>query len=283
MGDKVTHPIAQSTAQFGVGLQVKMSPGSEGLFKSMYEPRGEGVGVRDARPCSPRAHRPLGAAEGDRFDPPPPPLFVLSPAVLACSMAAAVVRGAPLPGASALVEEPKFQELLQRVHSLTQKMLLSIPDTHRSCVQTETLKLNSSENAKLVTMASIIGIPPAPVLKAVSENFTLESSLERMSEGLHLHRSLLLRVSPRLERADKVASLMADIRDLAIQIVKMQKMLQPEAEVQQAPDPLDLRLPGNYEVQVAVHMTLVQLQSFGRDMMRCLGSLDQGSEEDTEI
>ncbi|KAM9715523.1 colony stimulating factor 3 (granulocyte) a [Menidia menidia] len=203
--------------------------------------------------------------------------------VLACSMAAAVVRGAPLPGASALVEEPKFQELLQRVHSLTQKMLLSIPDTHRSCVQTETLKLNSSENAKLVTMASIIGIPPAPVLKAVSENFTLENSLERMSEGLHLHRSLLLRVSPRLEAADKVASLMADIRDLAIQIVKMQKMLRPEAEVQQAPDPLDLRLPGNYEVQVAVHMTLVQLQSFGRDMMRCLGSLDQGSEEEAEI
>jgi len=35
------------------------------------------------------------------------------------------------------------------------------------------LQLNSSENVKLVTMASIIGIPPAPVVRAVSENFTL--------------------------------------------------------------------------------------------------------------
>lgn len=39
----------------------------------------------------------------------------------------------------------------------------------------QSLKLNSSENTKLVIMASTIGIPPAPVLKALSENFTVVS------------------------------------------------------------------------------------------------------------
>lgn len=29
VGDKVTHPIPQSAALFGIGLQVKMFPGSE--------------------------------------------------------------------------------------------------------------------------------------------------------------------------------------------------------------------------------------------------------------
>ncbi|XP_075313365.1 colony stimulating factor 3 (granulocyte) a [Odontesthes bonariensis] len=195
---------------------------------------------------------------------------------------ASVVNSAPLPASSALVEDPQFQEILQRSRSLTQKILLSIPDTHKSCIHTETLQLNSSENAKLVTMASTIGIPPSPVVRAVSENFTLENSLKRMYEGLQLHQALLSGVSPQLEVKDKVTGLIADIRDLAVQIVKMQKMAQAEAAVEQSPTPVDLRLPGDYEVQVAAHLTLVQLQSFGQDMARCLRSLDQSQEEDTE-
>lgn len=35
----------------------------------------------------------------------------------------------------------------------------------------QALQLNSSENAKLVIMASTIGIPSAPVLRVVSDNF----------------------------------------------------------------------------------------------------------------
>lgn len=42
-----------------------------------------------------------------------------------------------------------------------------------------------------------------------------------MSEGLQLHRALLTSVSPRLESKDKVTGLLADIKDLVIQINKV--------------------------------------------------------------
>ncbi|XP_039643246.1 colony stimulating factor 3 (granulocyte) a isoform X1 [Perca fluviatilis] len=197
-----------------------------------------------------------------------------------CYMAT-FARSAPLPEGNILVEGAQFQEIVQRSRTLLQKILLSIPDTHKSCIHTETLQLNSSENAKLVMMASTIGIPSAPVVTVVSENLTLETSLTRMSEGLQLHRALLSSVSPRLENKDKVTVLQADIRDLVIQINKMLKMIQAEAVVQPSPTPVALRLPGEYEVQVAAHLTLVQLQSFGQDTARFLRSLDH-SNEDTE-
>lgn len=133
---------------------------------------------------------------------------------------ATFARGAPPAERSTLVEGQQFQDLVQRSRSLTQKILLSIPDTHKSCIHVETLQLNSSENAKLAYMASTIGIPSAPVLRVVSENFTLETSLIRMSEGLQLHRALLSSVSPRLE--NKLTGLLADIKDLIIQINKVE-------------------------------------------------------------
>ncbi|XP_037547000.1 granulocyte colony-stimulating factor-like [Nematolebias whitei] len=195
---------------------------------------------------------------------------------------ASTALSAPLPQLGPLVEDLHFQEILHRSRSLTQKVLLSIPDTHKSCIHTQTLQLNSSENVKLVTMASTIGIPHPPVLKAISENFTLESSLRRMHEGLLLHRGLLNFVSPRLEARNKVTDLMADIRDLAVQIVKMLILVQSEAAVQSTTAPLSLRLPGDYEVQVATHLTLLQLQSFGQDMVRVFRSLDQSNEDDND-
>ncbi|XP_026206532.1 colony stimulating factor 3 (granulocyte) a isoform X1 [Anabas testudineus] len=197
-----------------------------------------------------------------------------------CYMAT-VARGAPLPDKRALVEGPQFQEIVQRSRSLTQKILLSIPDTHKSCIHTQTLQLNSPENSKLATMAANIGIPSAPVLKAVSETFTLETGLTRMSEGLQLHRALLISVSPRLKNKDKVTELMADVKDLSIQINKMLRMVQ-ESVVQPSPTPMALHLTGEYEVQVAAHLTLVQLQSFGQDMVRCLRSLDVNNDEETD-
>lgn len=62
----------------------------------------------------------------------------------------------------------------------------------------------------------------------------------------------------------------------------MLKMIQAEAAVQPAPTPVSLNLPGDYEVQVAAHLTLVQLQSFGQDMAHCLSNLDQSNEEEME-
>ena len=60
------------------------------------------------------------------------------------------------------------------------------------------------------------------------------------------------------------------------------QMLQKDGGVQPTPTPVTLRLHGEYEVQVAAHLTLVQLQSFGRDAIRCLRSLDTSNEDETE-
>lgn len=87
----------------------------------------------------------------------------------------------------------------------------------------QSFKLNSSENAKLAIMARNIRIPSAPVLQNVSDNFTLEMGLRRMFEGLHLHRSLLSSVLPHLNHKDKVTELLADIKDLLIQIPKVRE------------------------------------------------------------
>lgn len=50
---------------------------------------------------------------------------------------AAFARGAPLPESSAQVADQQFQGVVQRSRSLTQKILLSIPDAHESCVHAE--------------------------------------------------------------------------------------------------------------------------------------------------
>lgn len=62
--------------------------------------------------------------------------------------------------------------------------------------------------------------------------------------------------------------------------LQMLRLVQGEAAVQPTQNTVTLKLQGDYEVQVAVHMTLVQLQSFGQDMLRCLRSLDQNREEE---
>lgn len=64
--------------------------------------------------------------------------------------------------------------------------------------------------------------------------------------------------------------------------LQMLNKVKGEALVQSTPTPVTLHLPREYEVQVATHLTLVQLQSFGQDVVRLLRSLDQSSEEETD-
>lgn len=195
-------------------------------------------------------------------------------------MAVKSARGAPLPEGSALVAEPQVQELVQRSLTLLEKIMQDIEVTHKSCVTVKGLtELNSPENAKLVNIASTIGIPSAPVL--MLNTVTLETCLKNISEGLQLHQALLSAISSHLEDRDKVDTLKADIKDLVLQIHKMLKTVNGEA-VQATPPAMPLNLSGGYEIQVATHLTLVQLQAFGRDVERYLRTLDQSSEEDTE-
>lgn len=61
--------------------------------------------------------------------------------VIPCSLMASIGRSAPLqqqtPKSSALVEDPDFQELVERSRSLALKILQSIPDTHKSCIHSQ--------------------------------------------------------------------------------------------------------------------------------------------------
>ncbi|XP_051925260.1 uncharacterized protein LOC127603202 [Hippocampus zosterae] len=199
---------------------------------------------------------------------------------------ARVAGAAPLPEVCAdmcaLVEGAQFQALVRRSRSLTEKILLAIPEAHKSSIHAETLKLNSSENAKLGTMATNINFPAAPVLKIASEKVPLESSLIHMHKGLQLHLALLSTISPLLEKSQRVTDLMNTVRDLAVQISKMLRAVQTEYEPQTTPSPVTLHLHGDFEVQVAAHLTLVQLQSLGQDIHRLLRGLDASHEEETD-
>ena len=64
--------------------------------------------------------------------------------------------------------------------------------------------------------------------------------------------------------------------------LQMLKMVQADAVVEPSPTPVALRLTGDYEIQVAAHLTLVQLQSFGQDTVRCLRSLEKSDDGETE-
>lgn len=211
-------------------------------------------------------------------------LIFIAVCVSIFSYMATVTHSAPLAGVSGLGDDQQFQDLVQRSHILIQKILLSIPDVHKSCIHIESLQLNSSENTKLVIMASNIGIPPAPILRVVSENCTLESNLTQMTEGLLLHRELLTAVLPKLGKKDKVSELSYDIRDFLLQIRKMLKLVQKSGAptVQPMSKPVTLRLPGEYEIQVAAHLTLVQLEAFAQDVVDCLKNMKQSDEEELD-
>lgn len=62
--------------------------------------------------------------------------------------------------------------------------------------------------------------------------------------------------------------------------LQMIQMVQTEAVAQPTPTPVVLRLPGEYEVQVAAHLTLVHLEAFGQDMLRFLRGLAEQSDDD---
>ncbi|XP_072312302.1 colony stimulating factor 3 (granulocyte) a [Eucyclogobius newberryi] len=195
---------------------------------------------------------------------------------------ATMTHGAPLFGVTALVDQEQFQDLVQRSHSLIQKILLSIPDVHSSSIHIKTFQLKSPEITNMMIMATKLGFPQAPVLRVVSENCTLETSLNQMSEGLQLHEELLNTVLPKLNSNVKITELSNDIRDLDLQIHKMLNLIQNTTLPTPALKPVVLHLSGEYDIQLAAHLTLVQLEAFGQDVVRCLRSMEHNMEEELD-
>ncbi|KAG9343810.1 hypothetical protein JZ751_013191 [Albula glossodonta] len=124
-------------------------------------------------------------------------------------------------------------------------------------------------------MMTALGIPSAPTLMAISADFTIEMSLNRMSEGLQLYQDLLSTVRNRVSTPEKLDDLLADIRDLLSQVLQMRELAQLEAGAQYGGSGLAAQLAGEYEVKVATHLALTQLQSFSQDMFRSLRNISR--------
>ncbi|XP_054615031.1 uncharacterized protein LOC129170914 [Dunckerocampus dactyliophorus] len=164
-------------------------------------------------------------------------------------------------------------DTLERARMLVDKISKDIPAVHGAVVNTEGLTLDLSQQAgSLQMLATSLGIPPAPVLKPLSDSFTPDTCVSRMVEGGRLYQGLLGVLAARLDGLD---DLWTDLRDLLTQIAKVRELAglsEVEVEQNQSAD-LASRLHGNYELQVAVHLTLWQLRSFCHDMIRSLRAL----------
>ncbi|XP_029986566.1 colony stimulating factor 3 (granulocyte) b [Sphaeramia orbicularis] len=170
---------------------------------------------------------------------------------------------------SAPVSSP-LKEEADRAQTLVQKILKDLPTVHAAAVDTEGLTFDpQSQTANLQLMEAELGIPQAPVLKPLSERFTLDVSLSRMWAGSQLYQGLLGDLSGRVSG---LSDLRADLRDLQAQIHKMSVSARTGAATPPPPPAPDLasRLHGNYEAQVAAHLTLTQLRSHCHDLMRSL-------------
>ncbi|XP_044037135.1 granulocyte colony-stimulating factor-like [Siniperca chuatsi] len=183
---------------------------------------------------------------------------------------AVLVQSAPVSSPS---DQPAaFREAAERAKTLVEKILRDIPAVHTATINTEGLTLDpSTQTTNLQMMVTSLGIPAAPVLKPLSERFTLDTCVSRMSAGSRLYQGLLGVLSDRLSG---LSDLRADLRDLLTHINKMKEVAQLGGAVDQNHS-LDLasRLHGNYDVQVAAHLTLTQLRSFCHDLIRSLRAI----------
>ncbi|XP_035472426.2 granulocyte colony-stimulating factor [Scophthalmus maximus] len=189
-------------------------------------------------------------------------------ALLHCFLFVVLVQSAPISPASD--SPPAFREAAERVKMLVEKILRDLPAAHATVINTEGLTLDpSTQTTNLQMMVTSLGIPNIPVLKPLSERFTLDMCVSRMSAGGRLYQGLLGVLS---ERLSGLTDLQADVRDLLTHIRKMKEATQIGADSSDEIQSLDLasRLHGNYEVQVAVHVTLTQLRSFCHDLIRSL-------------
>ncbi|CAB1428501.1 unnamed protein product [Pleuronectes platessa] len=166
---------------------------------------------------------------------------------------------------------PEFREAAERAKTLVEKILRDLPAAHAAAITTEGLTLDPSpQNPNLQMMVTSLGIPPAPILKPLSERFTKDMCVSRMSVGCLLYQGLLGVLSDRL---GGLTNLRADLRDLLTHINKMKEAAQLSAESPEQLQDLASRLTGHYEVQVAVHVTLTQLRSFCHDLIRSLRAI----------
>ncbi|XP_034047284.1 colony stimulating factor 3 (granulocyte) a [Thalassophryne amazonica] len=193
-------------------------------------------------------------------------VFCLPDVLLHCCVFAVLVQSAPVDPQLA------FREAAERAKLLVEKILHDIPTAYRATVTMEGLTLDpSNQPANLQMMTTSLKIPAAPVLKPLSDSFTLDTCVKRMSAGSRLHHDLLGSLAGQLNGLN---DLRADLWDLLSQISNLKQLadLSDPTEHYQRPD-LTSTLQSDYDVQMAAHLILKQLRSFCHDLIRSLRAI----------
>ncbi|XP_056871143.1 uncharacterized protein LOC130515115 [Takifugu flavidus] len=166
---------------------------------------------------------------------------------------------------------PDLTDVAERARTLVQKILRDIPVAHAAAISTKGLTLDSAQLTNLQVMSLSLGLPVAPLLKPPSDQFTLDICVSRMLVGCQMFQKLLGVLS---ERVDGLMDLKVTLRDLVTHITKMTETVRLNGDTPEAPSwDAASRLPGNYEAQMAAHLTLIQLRSFCHDLTRSLRAI----------
>lgn len=191
-------------------------------------------------------------------------------ALLQCFLLAALVQSAPVSSPSN--PSQTFKEAVERVKRLVEKIRKDVRSVHGSIINIDGLTLDPSSQTGELEMKRInLGIPDPPVLKELSEQFTEDMCVSRMLAGGRLYQGLLVDLSHRLGGLE---ALSAELRDLVTHINQMKDAAQLSSDSSdQSSLDLTLNLHGNYDVQVAAHLTLCQLLEFCHDLIRSLRSM----------
>ncbi|KAJ8345618.1 hypothetical protein SKAU_G00298110 [Synaphobranchus kaupii] len=181
---------------------------------------------------------------------------------LHCALAL-LARAAPRPACS------EFHSTVNAGMTMVKRVLLSIPDVHKSCITSKELTLGSPTK-DLQYLQSELMIPTSPSFKSLSTEFTMELSLDHMYQGLQLYQDLLSTVRHRLPNPDKLTELLAVINDLLAQVLKIRELAQLETVTQYQGSGLSARLNSDFQAEIATHITLEQLTSFSQHVVRSL-------------
>ncbi|XP_029013727.1 uncharacterized protein LOC114859856 isoform X2 [Betta splendens] len=131
-----------------------------------------------------------------------------------------------------------------------------------------------SQSTDLDRMRKELDIPNPPTIEPLSPNFTLDMCMSHMLAGIQLHQSLVSVLSGKLSG---LSNLNSDLRDLKLRIDKMKEaahLSDTSGLDQNSSSDLVSHLDTDYNVQVAVHLTLTQLQTLCQDMIRSLRNIN---------
>ncbi|KAL7857436.1 hypothetical protein SRHO_G00163350 [Serrasalmus rhombeus] len=191
-----------------------------------------------------------------------------------------LVSSAPIQEPWKDMQDPEFQEAVESGHSLIRKILDDITELHNSWIP-KGLSLDKKDSSKLKFLKTHLNLPEAPAIKPLSDSFTLGACLSQIAKGLKLHQTLLTVVSKLSPaKSEMVDGLLCDIRDLLLQVRKMQDLKNllsnPEPQTvseSQLQETLAPKLSDEYNKHVAAHLTLLQLRDFSQEVSRTFRSM----------